>query len=95
MAAEPGTAVRLLVPAREVILALEPPRAISVNNMVPATVIDIAPDEPAHAAVVSLALGGGQLLARVTLDAASRLGLRHGKQVLALIKSMSIDLLQD
>ena len=32
----PGTPIRLLVPAREVILALDPPQAISVNNILPA-----------------------------------------------------------
>ncbi len=90
-----GTPVRLLIPAREVVLALDVPRMISVNNIIPATIIDVAPDEPAHAALVSLELGGGQLLARVTLDAASRLGLRPGRSVLALIKAMSLDLLQE
>ncbi len=90
-----GAGVRLLVPAREVILALDPPRNISVNNVLPAVIIDVAADEPGHAALVSLELGGGQLLARVTLDAAGRLGLRPGKQVLALVKAMSVDLLTE
>ena len=45
--------------------------------------------------MVSLELGGGQLLARVTLDAAARLRLRPGKQVLALVKAMSLDLLEE
>ncbi len=90
-----GTKVRLLIPAREVVLALDTPRMISVNNIIPATVIDIAADEPAHAALVSLELGGGQLLARVTLDAANRLSLHPGRSVLALIKAMSLDLLQE
>ena len=95
IAAAPGTPIRLLVPAREVILALDPPQAISVNNILPATIIGVAPDEPGHAALISLALGGGRLLARVTLDAATRLGLQPGKQVLALIKAMSVELLQE
>ncbi len=90
-----GAAVRLLIPAREVVLALEAPRLISVNNIIPAVIIDVAPDEAAHAALVSLELGGGRLLARVTLDAAERLGLRPGRAVLALIKAMSLDLLED
>ncbi len=96
VAAPPGTPVRLLIPAREVILALEAPHGISVNNVLPATVcIGMAADEPAHAAMVSLALGGGRLLARITFDAAARLDLRPGKPVLALIKSMSVELVQD
>jgi molybdate transport system ATP-binding protein len=86
-----GTHVRLRVPAREVILALEAPRHISVNNIIPAVIADIAEDQPGHAALVSLEIGGGQLLARVTLDAAERLRLQPDRRVLALIKSMSVD----
>ncbi len=90
-----GRAVRLLVPAREVILALDPPRAVSVNNILPATVSALAEDQPGHAALVGLSLGGGHLLARVTLDAARRLGLHAGQPVLALVKSMSVELQKD
>ena len=36
--------------------------------------------------------GGGQLLARITRDAADRLGLRPGVKVLALIKAVSVEL---
>ena len=90
-----GAPVRLLVPAREVILALDAPRAISVNNCLNAVVAGMAEDADAHAALVSLELGGGSLLARVTLDAACRLGLRPGRQVLALVKAMSVELLQE
>jgi molybdate transport system ATP-binding protein len=92
---EPGTRVRLRVPAREVILALDAPGAISVNNILPALVLDMAEDAATHAALVSLEVGGGQLLARVTLDAADRLNLMPGKRLLALVKAMSVELRQD
>jgi molybdopterin-binding protein len=42
---------------------------------------------------VELDVGGGQLLSRVTLDAAQRLRLRPGLRVLALVKSMSVETL--
>ena len=84
-----------MVPAREVILALDAPRLISVSNVLPAIVIDVAEDAAGHAALVSLEVGGGQLLARVTLDAANRLGLGSGRQVLALVKAMSVELVQE
>ena len=87
------TPVRLLVPAREVIVALDMPRDISVNNSVPAVVVAIGRDEAAHAALVELDIGGGQLLSRMTLDAAERLRLRPGMRVLALVKSMSVETL--
>ncbi len=87
----PQTPVRLLVPAREVIVALDAPRQISVNNVVPAVVVAVGRREAAHAALVELDVGGGQLLSRVTVDAAERLALRPGKAVLALVKSMSVE----
>jgi molybdate transport system ATP-binding protein len=91
---EPQTAVRLRVPAREVIIALDAPREISVNNVLPAIVCAIGRDEAAHAALVELDIGGGQLLSRITIDAAERLHLRPGLRVLALVKSMSVETLK-
>jgi molybdate transport system ATP-binding protein len=90
---EPRSPVRLRVPAREVIIAIDAPRDISVNNVVPAVVVAVAHDEAAYAALVELDVGGGQLLSRVTLDAAQRLRLRPGLRVLALVKSMSVETL--
>jgi molybdate transport system ATP-binding protein len=95
MQARVGAAVRLLVPAREVILALDAPRAISVNNILPAIVLDLVENAPGHAALVSLEAAGGQLLARITADAADRLNLMPGMRLLALVKSMSVDLAPD
>ena len=88
-----GAAVRLRVPAREVILALEAPRDISVNNIVPGIVCALRQDTATHAALVELDVGGGQLLARITLDAAERLRLRPGTRVVAMVKAMSAELL--
>jgi molybdate transport system ATP-binding protein len=85
------TPIRLRIPAREVILSLDTPREISVNNILPATVAAIARDEAAHAALVELDIGGGQLLSRITIDAAERLHLRPGLRLLALVKSMSVE----
>ncbi len=95
LTADVGAAVRLIVPPREVILAMDAPRLISVNNIVPALVTDGLVLETAHAAIISLEAAGGQLLSRITLDAAKRLNLEPGRQVLALIKSMSVELLQE
>jgi len=89
----PLAPVRLRVPARDVILALDAPRECSVNNIIPAVVCGIGEDKPRHAALVELDVSGGLLLARITLDAAERLRLRPGVRVLAMIKSMSVDVL--
>jgi len=90
---EERTPVRMRVPARDVILALDAPREVSVNNVIPAIVCGIGEDAAGHAALVEIDVGGGVLLARITLDAAERLRLRPGARVLALIKSMSVELL--
>jgi molybdate transport system ATP-binding protein len=94
LAAPPGAPVRLLIPAREVILARDSPTLISVNNVFEATVQAMAQDAAGLASLVTIDGGGGPLLARVTLDAARRLSLRPGERVLALVKSMSVDVLK-
>jgi len=45
--------------------------------------------------VVQIAIGGVLLLAEVTRDAISRLDLTRGKQLYALIKSVSIDVVPE
>jgi molybdate transport system ATP-binding protein len=89
-----GTACRIRIPAREVILAARSPEAISLHNIVPGTVRRIADDPTRRSAIVEVALPAGALLSRVTPDAVSRLGLSPGEPVLALIKSTSIEVLE-
>jgi molybdate transport system ATP-binding protein len=86
-----GTSCRIRVPAREVILAGQPPEAISLHNVVPGTVRRIAPDPVRRSVVVEVGLPEGGLLSRVTPDAVARLALSPGSPVLALIKSTSIE----
>ena len=89
----PGSAVRVRIPAREVILAASAPQGISVHNIIAGTVHGIVQDPGRHAAMVEVALDGAGLLARVTPDAVVRLGLMPGASVLALVKSMAIEVL--
>ncbi len=91
--ASPGTVARIRVPAREVILARQAPEAISVHNVVAGTTRAITRDPQRRAALVEVALPGGALLARVTLDAVAKLGLAPGVPVLALVKSVAIEVL--
>jgi molybdate transport system ATP-binding protein len=88
-----GTEIRIRIPAREVILANEAPSAISVHNIVSGSVRAVTQDVTRHAALVEIALPDGAFLARVTPDAISRLGLSPGAPVLALIKSVAIEVL--
>ncbi|MGC4051650.1 MAG: TOBE domain-containing protein [Paludibaculum sp.] len=91
--AAPGAATRIRIPAREVILAGAAPEAISVHNVLPGTVRAIVADAPRHAALVEVGLPAGALLARVTADAIDRLRLTPGAPVLALVKSVAIEVL--
>jgi molybdate transport system ATP-binding protein len=93
LAAAPGARLRARIPAREVILATEPPGGISVHNVIPGVVRAIVEDARAHASLVEVMLDGAGLLARVTPDAVRRLGLAPGKPVLALVKAMAIETL--
>ena len=88
-----GQTCRIRIPAREVILAGQPPEAISVHNIVPGTVRRIMPDRLRRSVLIEIGLPNGALVSRVTPDAAAQLGLTPGGAVLALIKSTSIEVL--
>ena len=88
-----GAALRVRIPAREVILAGKPPESISLHNIVPGEVRRITGDPARRSVLVEIALGNGALIARVTPDAIVRLTLAPGRPVLALIKSTSIEVL--
>ncbi|MBN9510124.1 MAG: molybdenum ABC transporter ATP-binding protein [Alphaproteobacteria bacterium] len=96
-AAPLGSLVRVRVPAREVILARMEAAAIgaalSLHNILPGTVRAIAEDAEHGAAMVEIEAGGAPLLSRVTPDAVARLRLAPGSPVLALVKSMSVEVL--
>lgn len=86
-----GETVRVQVRARDVSLALERPRAISVLNIVEATVVDIAAarDAPSQA-LVRLEAGRSLLLSRITRRSVAELALEPGRRVWALVKSAAI-----
>jgi molybdate transport system ATP-binding protein len=92
-AATKGSAVRVRVPAREVILATREPAGLSLHNILSGTVSAIHADPGSDQAIVQVAVGRLRLLAQITRDAVGSLQLVVGKPVFALIKSVSIDLL--
>jgi molybdate transport system ATP-binding protein len=86
----PGEPVRVRVRARDVALALEPPRGASFQNVLPATVARI--DAEFGALVeVTVTVGSASIVARVTRKAVSDLGLAPGRPAFALVKAVSID----
>jgi molybdate transport system ATP-binding protein len=85
-----GERVRVRVRAQDVALATVRPSAISMLNVLAATVSAIA--ESAGSSVeVQLDVGGAELVARVTRKSLAELGLAPGRPVFALIKSVAID----
>lgn len=84
-----GTALRVLVRARDVMLATRPPVAISARNVFAGTVSDISLEPGAHAEV-AVAIGDVRLRARITRAAAAELGLATGVPVHAIVKSVAV-----
>jgi molybdate transport system ATP-binding protein len=85
----PGSAVRLQLLARDLILATEAPRALSVRNQLRGTITALTADPP-HNLLVHVDAGGAQLLARVTQAAADDLRLHLGQQLWVLVKSVTL-----
>jgi molybdate transport system ATP-binding protein len=86
----PGEAVRIRVRARDVAIALTPPTDLSIRNALPAEIVAVELEEGAFAEVLLL-VQGKHLRARITRRSAVELGLRPGRQVFALIKSVSVE----
>ncbi len=84
-----GSAVRLQLLARDLILATEAPRALSVRNQLRGTITALTADPP-HNLLVHVDAGGAQLLARVTEAAAQALRLQVGQPLWVLVKSVSL-----
>lgn len=89
-AQQSGPLARVYVLANEVMLAMTAPQAISVRNVLPATVTRIV-ERSADAPLIELQVGAHRLLAAVTRDAVAELGLRPGVRSYALVKSVAID----
>ena len=88
-----STVVRVRIPAREVILATSVPAGLSLHNVLSGTVSAIHDDTALDAVIVQVTVGQLALLTEVTRDAVSKLDIKTGRHLHALIKSVSIDLL--
>jgi molybdate transport system ATP-binding protein len=85
-----GTQLRVRIRARDVMIALEPPRGLSALNILPGTVAEIgAADGPI--VEIRLDCAGEPLIARLTRRSVEALGLVPGRQVYAVIKSIAFD----
>lgn len=85
-----GTAVRLRVLARDVSVATCEPQGSSIQNVLPATVDEIAADAHPSQVLVRLRCGDSMLLARITARAAHALALAPGQRAWAQVKSVAL-----
>jgi molybdate transport system ATP-binding protein len=86
---EVGRPLRVRVAATDVSVVLEPPRATSILNVLPATVRERR-DDQRGTSLVQLDLGSALLLARLTRRSASLLALEPGRAVYAQIKGAAV-----
>lgn len=86
-----GSEIRLRIRARDVSLATERPRSISVRNILSGTVSQIEEEPDTAFAETLVDIGGARLRARITRAAVADLALAPGKPVYALVKSIAFD----
>ncbi|MGI6247547.1 MAG: molybdenum ABC transporter ATP-binding protein [Pseudochelatococcus sp.] len=88
-----GSRLRIRIPASDVVLALERPARISANNIVPGTVRAVREAPGRRLALVEVAVGDNLLLSQLTPDSVAQLEIEAGKPVLALFKSIAVQVL--
>jgi len=85
-----GQHVRVRILARDISIALETHPDVSILNVLPATVEQLADDTHPALALVRLNAGGAALVARITRRSAAKLELRPGLNVWAQIKAVAL-----
>jgi molybdate transport system ATP-binding protein len=85
-----GLPLRIRIHARDVALATERPRGLSIRNVLEARILRIDADEPINVDVL-LEVDGQHLRSRITRDALEELALAPGQPVFALIKSVALE----
>jgi molybdate transport system ATP-binding protein len=83
-----GERVRVQLLARDIILAVEAPRGLSVRNELRGVVVELVDDQE-EAVLVTADVGEGLVLSRVTRSAVEALRLQVGMAVWVLVKAVS------
>jgi molybdate transport system ATP-binding protein len=84
-----GARMRIQLLARDIILATELPRGLSVRNALQGLISEISPDI-GHAVLIKVDIGAGAaVLARVTRKALEALQLQVGMSIWVLVKAVS------
>ena len=82
--------MRIHILARDVSIALDTVDNASFLNILPATVVRLAPDSHPATALVQLAVGPAHILARLTRRSAHRLEIEPGQTVSIQIKAVAL-----
>ncbi len=93
-----GERRRLRIAASDVSLALEPPKASSILNVLPARIVSTTATGQNEVIIVLTLMadgGGARLLARITRRSWEQLGLCDGMSVFAQVKGVSLALKHD
>lgn len=85
-----GDRLRVRVPAREVILATDEPRGLSLHNVLSGVVSGTHYARDSDHVVVQVTVGGVRLLAEVTPDVVARLSIADGVRLHLLIAPVSV-----
>jgi len=86
-----GSRLRLRIRARDVAIAIARPDGLSIRNIIPVTIEEIAGEEGSAFAELRLLAAQQVLRARITRRSVEDLGLRPGRAAYALIKSIAVD----
>ena len=86
-----GAPLRMRINARDVSLATIKPEGISIRNQLKGQIVSISCSEGSAYCEVLVDVGIAALRARVTHASAKELALHEGKEVYALVKSVSFD----
>ena len=89
LAAAVGARIRVQLLARDLIVATQEPRHLSVRNILSGVIASVASDD-LDSQLVAIDIGGATIMARVTTAAARELGLIPGLPVWALVKAVSL-----
>jgi molybdate transport system ATP-binding protein len=86
-----GSRLRLRIRARDVAISMTRPEGLSIRNIIPVTVEEIAEEKESAFAELRLLTAQQVLRARITRRSVEELGLRPGRAAYALIKSIAVD----
>ncbi len=85
----PGITLRVQLLARDIIVSTQMPRHLSVRNNLQGKVTAVD-DDDGNSDLISIDIGGAQIIARITKSATRELALKPGSPVWALVKSVSL-----